>query len=642
MNLFRHKPYLRDLFAYILIGAFVSGGIAWATPDNVIVPANKGISYIKDNAGRLFPLTLVYTTDGAGNPIPLSSGGLAATANQGTPNGGGGQAWPVTDAAAEATLTGIALGQPTSRGQKTMANSSSVVIASDQTAIPITGSISVVNTANGNPGAAAPAQATQVGGSDGTNLRALKVSATGVLSTDGSATTQPISGTVAVSNFPGTQAVSGTITANQGGSWTNTCNAGTNLNTSLLALDSSVNGILLSQASTTSGQKGPLIQGAVLTSAPTYVTGQTSPLTLTTAGAVRVDASATTQPVSGTVNSVQSGTYTVQPGNTANTTPWLMTINQGGNSATVSAGGALKIDGSASTQPVSGTLTCNAGTGTLNVSVQNASIPVTQSGTWSDRLLDGSGNPITSQASSSQRALDVGINVSGVQVDPRGVSQGSTTSGQIGALMQGAVTTAAPTYTTAQTSPLSLDTAGFLRVVNKASGSTGAAVPATALQVAGSDGTNLQALHVTTAGNLLIEGDVASAAADAGNPLKIGGKFNSSLPAFTNGQRGDAQMNQFGEIAVRPRNKFSHVAGAATTTVKSGSGTLGSICINAGTASTTVSVFDNTAGSGTTIALIALASTSSLVNCEHFDVEFATGLTITTTVAATDITVTYQ
>lgn len=43
-----------------------------------------------------------------------------------------------------------------------------------------------------------------------------------------------------------------------------------------------------------------------------------------------------TQPVSGTVAATQSGTWTVQPGNTANTTAW-------------------KVDGSAVTQPVSGT-----------------------------------------------------------------------------------------------------------------------------------------------------------------------------------------------------------------------------------------------------------------------------------------------
>ena len=55
------------------------------------------------------------------------------------------------------------------------------------------------------------------------------------------------------------------------------------------ALDTSVNGLLVSQGSTTSGQKGPLVQGAVTTSAPSYVTAQTSPLSLTTAGGLRSD-----------------------------------------------------------------------------------------------------------------------------------------------------------------------------------------------------------------------------------------------------------------------------------------------------------------------------------------------------------------
>ena len=57
-----------------------------------------------------------------------------------------------------------------------------------------------------------------------------------------------------------------------------------------------------------------------------------------------------------TVGASQTGTWVVQPGNTANTTPWLFSMSQGGNTAQVSAGGALKIDGSAVTQPVSGTL----------------------------------------------------------------------------------------------------------------------------------------------------------------------------------------------------------------------------------------------------------------------------------------------
>jgi hypothetical protein len=96
---------------------------------------------------------------------------------------------------------------------------------------------------------------------------------TNALKVDGSAVIQP---------------VSGTITANIGTSGS-------------LALDASVTGLEVSQASTTSGQKGALVQGAVTTAAPTYTTAQTSPLSLTTAGALRTDSSAVTQPVSGTV-----------------------------------------------------------------------------------------------------------------------------------------------------------------------------------------------------------------------------------------------------------------------------------------------------------------------------------------------------
>lgn len=44
------------------------------------------------------------------------------------------------------------------------------------------------------------------------------------------------------------------------------------------------------------------------------------------------------------VNANQAGTWTVQPGNTANSTPWLFTVNQGGNSAEVNASGQLSVN----------------------------------------------------------------------------------------------------------------------------------------------------------------------------------------------------------------------------------------------------------------------------------------------------------
>src|SRR6516165_467789 len=182
-------------------------------------------------------------------------------------------------------------------------------------------------------------------------------------------------------------------------------------------------------ASATAGQSGPLVMGAVTTAAPTYTTAQTNPLSLTTAGLLRVDGSGATQPVSGTVAATQSGTWTVQPGNTANTTAWLVTgtggtfpitaaslplpsgaatsANQPTNSAigattsgqtgnlamgavttaapayttattnnlSLNTAGGLRVDGSAVTQPVSGTFW----QATQPVS---GTITLTQGGTW--------------------------------------------------------------------------------------------------------------------------------------------------------------------------------------------------------------------------------------------------------------------
>lgn len=118
--------------------------------------------------------------------------------------------------------------------------------------------------------------------------------------------------TIGAVTAAGTFPVSGTVNANIG-------------TTNGLALDATVSSLQVAQGSTTAGQKGSLLQGAVTTAAPAYTTAQTSPISLTTAGAVRVDASATTQPVSGTVGvnnfpatQAVSGTVTANEGGA----PW--------------------------------------------------------------------------------------------------------------------------------------------------------------------------------------------------------------------------------------------------------------------------------------------------------------------------------
>ncbi len=122
--------------------------------------------------------------------------------------------------------------------------------------------------------------------------------------------TQSVSGTVAVSNFPATQPVSGTVTANAGTGTFAVSAASLPLPTGA-ATEASLVKLPLTQGSTTSGESGVLVQGAVTTAAPAYTTAQTSPISLTTAGAVRVDGSGSTQPVSGTVAATQSGTWNI-------------------------------------------------------------------------------------------------------------------------------------------------------------------------------------------------------------------------------------------------------------------------------------------------------------------------------------------
>jgi hypothetical protein len=198
------------------------------------------------------------------------------------------------------------------------------------------------------------------------------------LKVDGSAATQPVSGTF----WQATQPISGSVTAN----------AGTNLNTSALALDASISGILVTQGSSTSGEKGPLVQAAVTTSSPSYTTAQTSPLSLDTNGNLRVLVTPSgTQTVAGTVTAnAGTGTFAVSAGSlplpsgasTSAKQPALGTAGSASGDVLTVQGiasmTALNVDGSGvtqpvsgtfwqATQPVSGTVTANAGTN-LNTS----------------------------------------------------------------------------------------------------------------------------------------------------------------------------------------------------------------------------------------------------------------------------------
>ena len=73
----------------------------------------------------------------------------------------------------------------------------------------------------------------------------------------------------------------------------------------------------------------------------------------------------------------------------------------------------------------------------------------------------------------------------------------------------------------------------------------------------GVDGTEAQPIRTDSNGNVGVGGGVAAGATDSGNPVKIGTKFNTSLPSPSDGQRVDAQSDTNGALVVSlvPGNK---------------------------------------------------------------------------------------
>lgn len=131
--------------------------------------------------------------------------------------------------------------------------------------------------------------------------------------------TQPISGTVTANAGSGTFTVSGTtfdgILRDGTGDTTqaNVTSGRLNVDGSGVTQPISAASLPLPTGAATSANQDGIIRDG---------TGDTTQANVTN-GRLNVDGSGVTQPVSGTVTANQGGTWTVQPGNTANTTPWL-------------------------------------------------------------------------------------------------------------------------------------------------------------------------------------------------------------------------------------------------------------------------------------------------------------------------------
>lgn len=604
-----------------------------------------------------FPVSAVYIEGTAGGNLTALQGGPATTADASgnvsapvavyTYDGNNVTLGATTDASSANTLVGLA--------KAIKANTASVTIGS----LPANASV---------------------------NLAQVAGTATDVNTGNASAGTQRV---VLASNQPA-------IPVTQSGAWTVTANAGANLNTSALALDTSVNGILRAQGSTTSGQSGPLMQAAVTTAAPAYTTAQTSPLSLTTAGALRVDNSAVTQPISGTITAnAGSGTFTIQSNASVN-------LNQVAGAAVSTSGSGVQKVG----------IVGNAGAA-LDAAGQNAASPA------NELLVAGQFNTAPTTITSG--------NVSPLQLDSAGnllvnVKAGGGSGGTSSSFSAAfpATGTAAGASDGTNMKPLLVDASGFLKVNVAAGGgsggtssSFGSAFPATGTASGYTDGTNMQGARVFDAdtgagtqyvaganlrisasggsieakgsqtsansipvviasdqgavpvsgtvsitansavnvaqvggtnvvtggasGLLAVGGPVASGAANADNPIKIGAVFNTTQPTVTNGQVVDAQATARGaQIVATGVDTFNVTVNAALPT---GSNTIGAVTQASGPWTSNVTQFGGsnvvtgTGASGAGIPRVTISNDSSLAANQSVNVNQMAGSAVSTAAA---------
>ena len=363
-------------------------------------------------------------------------------------------------------------------------------------------------------GAAFPGQGTAAGATDGTNMRPLQVDGSGNLKVNIQAgagsggTASPDEGAITFGTTQGTPAMgvfqttptNNALTTGQLGIQQMTANRASHVNIRAagglevglvsnpfyVALTNGTTVPAIKAASTAAVAADPALVVAVspnntipvsgtfwqttqpVSGSVTVTQGTAANLNATVTGTVGISGSVAvtgtfwqaTQPISGTVNAAQSGTWTVQPGNTANTTAWLVTGtggsfpatqsgtwstrclgNAGGvfdfssaqnqstpgqailtggeyNSAPVvitsgnssplqlNSAGSLRVDGSAVVQPVSGTVAIS---GTVPVS---GTVTANQGGSWT--------STVTQATASSLNATVVGTGTFAVQAAQSG------------------------------------------------------------------------------------------------------------------------------------------------------------------------------------------------------------------------------
>jgi hypothetical protein len=325
------------------------------------------------------PVVVLYSSDGYelnainGNAIPANTRGLLMEGSDGTNSH-----FISTDSSGRPVIVGAGTAGTNAGGVLTIQGNASGV------PVPISGSITATNPSVGSTGATAPTSATLEGGLvvstaptyTAGNMQGITLTTAGALRIDGSATTQPVSGT---GNFTVVQTTAANLNATVVGSGNfnviGTGTAGTaasgvvtiqgiaGMTAVSVTGSGNFNNASVSSVAATPPTSATYIGASVTTAAPTYTNGQMDSISLTTSGLLRIDGVYPTGSAPGSDANLIAGSVTTS-------SPSYTTGQM--NALSLTTAGALRVDASATTQPVSGTVTANAGTGSFTVAQATA------------------------------------------------------------------------------------------------------------------------------------------------------------------------------------------------------------------------------------------------------------------------------
>lgn len=198
--------------------------------------------------------------------------------------------------------------------------------------------------------------------------------------------------------------------------------------------------------------------------------------------------------------------------------------------------------------------------------VTSQKLAVDSSGRITAKLDDGAGNAVTSQTNGAQRALDVGINVAGVQIDPRSIR--ALTSADVVTANQGTANTATngwpvkPTDGTnsqaylstgeakvSVTQPLPAGTNAIGTVKAQLQDNAGTAITLGQKTMATSVPVVLSSDQSTLNTKDNADGPVTPGTV-ATNSMLSGSQFNTTLPTLTTGQQVATQVDSSGRAIV--------------------------------------------------------------------------------------------